>query len=536
MQTMTMSIAGAGWMVTTTTTRRVGLPVAMVIMIVVSSPAWADEEPWFVSGPVVVTEPVELGHVIVLPGGSLTVRDVPDPGLRMSGNIWAVGDASVRLENSVIRFMSVYHGQYALAATDSARVEIAGCDYRVPNGVQHGLVAAGDAEMVIENTDFGDVQLVSADTARIEARRLTGNFEVIVQHDSTVVMADIPRQPGAGKIWVWVEFPEGSEAEYSPPLPGFIESWSFPPPGSTGIVQSATVERCEALLWPMLVREGSRVTLRSVPEENWVVVGFYMPGDVTVDGIINDRFYTDVILDLDDREFRLVDANVDTWNLYPQADAHIFVRDSWLGEILSLESSRVWMERTTIDGTGGFFGARDSSRIVARDCRFTCTIEATQQADIELYGSIVEPYPQDPTATFTRFGAYDDARLFANQTSVATTPALDGRGLIAVSYLHEIPSAPPGSGEVLELTGSAALFSLDPTVAAGSWRLEASSRGDGSVTVVGRGVENVEDGLLGSWSDAEPAVDHRLQTVLTDGLGRILIGNLVVPGSGRRVR
>ena len=50
-----------------------------------------------------------------------------------------------------------------------------------------------------------------------------------------MVLADIPRESGAGSIWVWVEFPAGSEAEYSPPMPGYIESWSFPPVGATGI-------------------------------------------------------------------------------------------------------------------------------------------------------------------------------------------------------------------------------------------------------------------------------------------------------------
>ena len=61
----------------------------------------------------VLTEPAELGHVIVLSGGSLTVRDLPEPGLQLTGHIRVVGDGWVRLENSVIQFMSLYHGQYS---------------------------------------------------------------------------------------------------------------------------------------------------------------------------------------------------------------------------------------------------------------------------------------------------------------------------------------------------------------------------------------------------------------------------------------
>jgi hypothetical protein len=279
----------------------------------------ADDEPWIITDAVVLTEPTELGHVIVLSGGSLIVRDLPEPGLRVSGHIWVLGDGHVRLEGSIIQFMSVFHGQYSL-----------------------------------------------------------------------------------------------------------------------------------------------------------------------------------------------------------------------LGEILSLENSRVWMERTTIDGTGGFFGARDTSRITATDCHFTCIIEATQESTIELHSSIVDPYPLDPTGAFTRFGAYDDGRLFADQTGVVTTPALDGRGLIAVSYIHEPPQTPPVGN--VTLVGSIAQFSLDPEVAAGSWRLEASGRDGGVPVHLGGGTVYIEDDVLGTWSNANPVLDYRLQANLTDGLGRTLVGNIVVPGSGPSVR
>ncbi len=508
--------------------------IALAAAVAGAAGVTAEDQPWIITGPVVLTEPAELGHVIVLSGGSLTVRGLPEPGLQMSGHIWVLGNGWVRLENSVIQFMSVFHGQYSLVGVEDARIDVIGCDYRVPNGVQHVLMVAGNARMRVEDTDFGDVQLLSADNARLEARRLTGNFEVLVQDDSTMALEEIPRLPGEGKIWVWVEFPAGSEAEYSPPMPGLIEHWSFPPPGATGILQTATVDRCDALLWPMLVRENSSVVLRDIAEENWIVVGFHMANDGEVEGLFNDRFYADHTVDLEDRDFRLVNASVDTWNLYPQADAHVTVRDSHLGEILSLENSRVWMERTTIDGTGGFFGARDTSRIIASDCRFTCTIEAAQASTIELHSSIVDPYPIDPTGVWTRFGAYDGGRLFADQTPVATTPALAGRGLIAVSYVSDPPQSPPAGS--VTLVGAVAQFSLDPEVAAGSWRLEASSRDGGTPVLIGGGDEYVEDDVLGAWSDANPSLDSRLQTTLTDGLGRTLVGNLVVPGSNPRVR
>jgi hypothetical protein len=498
-------------------------------------PAAADE-PWIISSPVVITEPAEIGHVILLSGGSLTVRDVPEPGLRVSGHIWAVGDSEVDFENSVIRFMSTYHGQYALVGAERASIRVSGCDYRVPFGVQHALLTAGSAELVVEDTDFGEVQLISSDDSTFAARRLTGSFEVIVQNDSEMVLEDIPRVPDEGRLWVWVEFPDGSEAEYTPPMPGFIDHWSFPPPGARGIFQTIALDRCETLLWPMLVREGSRVTLRDVPEDNWVVVGFHLPNDAVIRDLVNGRSYDDATLDLADRTFRVVDASVDTWNFYPQASAHVSFFDSAVGEILAMEDSRVRMERTEVDGSGGFFGARDRSRIVATGCRFTCTIEASQESVVELHSSSAEPHPADPTGEWTRLGAYDDARLLVSQTAVSTTPVLGGRGLIAVSSLDPPPLQPPAPGESQTLAGTNGLYCLDPEVGTGGWRLEVSDRSGGPPEVIAAGSANLEDEEVGIWSDADPAADHRLQTSFTDGLGRVLVGNLVVPGSGPRVR
>ncbi|MFV2071957.1 MAG: hypothetical protein ACC742_04810 [Thermoanaerobaculales bacterium] len=483
---------------------------------------FAVPDPWIITTDVVVSEPTEVGDVIIVGNGSLTVLDLPEPGLQVDGNVWVMGDGHVRFENSVIQFLSMFHGQYVLAGIDHARIEVVGCDYRIPSGVQHGLVIGGEGELLVEDTDFGSVQLVSINTARLTARRLNGSFEVIVQNDSQIVLEDIPRDPGRGTLWVWVEFPVGSEAEYSPPMPGFIDSWTFPPEGAVGILQSATIRRCNVFLWPMLVREGCRLTLRDIDENNWVVVGFYLPSSAQLTGLQNGLYYQDTTLDFEDREIRLVNSSVDTWNLYPLNHASVVVRDSLLGEILSFGNSRVRMEHTTIDGTGGFFGARESSHISAFDCVFTCTIEVAQNATIELHRSAAEPYPDDSTGAFTRFGAYDRGRLLADTTTVGTTPALGGEGLIALTYLSDPPPAPPSGARTLR--GSAAIFSLEEGPTLESWRLDAVPRLGGIPELIAEGGENVEEGELGVWSNADPNYDYLLRIILSDSLGRTLTG------------
>ncbi len=492
--------------------------VAAVIGFVLSTapdPALADD-PWIVTDVERITSAGELRDVIVVDGGHLVIDGVPEPGVRIRGNLWALGTGRIEITRSVVEFASRYHGQYALVGIDDAVLRVTDSVYRVTPGVQHGLVAAGDARLEIADTTFGDVQLVAADRATVDAARLDGSFEVIVQNAASVSLEDIPRRPGNGRVWVWVEIGQGTVVDWSPPLPGFIDYWSWPPPSSTGVPQTVTMTRCETLLWPMLVREGSDLTLRDVSDDAWVVVGLHLPDDTLVDGLVNHAHVVDDEVGLPDRRLRLVDARVDTWNLYPQRHAVVHVRDSVLGEILSFDDAVVRVERSVIDGSGGFVGAQDRSRMTFSNSRLTCTVEATDAATLALHHAAVEPYPADPGGASTRFAAWDEALLVADHTTVATTPAAGGEGTIAVVWV-EPTTWPPPSGMPVELWGTIALFGDLEAPALGHWQIDAiDARGHRTGVADGHG--NVEEGLLGTWND--PVRDARLVVTLEDTAGR----------------
>jgi hypothetical protein len=260
---------------------------------------------------------------------------------------------------------------------------------------------------------------------------------VIVVGSATFTIRDVD-EPGvhfAGNLWALdhsrIEIPDGATIDWSPPLPGPVDGWSWPPDDAVGIFQRATIDRSEVLLWPMLVRSGSDLTLRDIPDEGWVVVGLYLPGSARISRLENDVFVGDRELDLGDRRLRLVNANVDTWNLYPQNDAVVEVAGSVIGEVLSFGNSVTRIRDTTVDGTGGFLGSRDQSRLELVDSTVTCTVEAAGDSLLTLRHSQVHPYPADPTGAFTRFAAWDDARLLADHTTVDTA----GRSLTAARDL-----------------------------------------------------------------------------------------------------
>jgi len=280
----------------------------------------------------------------------------------------------------------------------------------------------------------------------------------------------------------------------------------------------------------MLVREGSDLTVRDVPPENWVIIGLHLPNSTAISGLFDGATYDTLQLPLSDRRLVLERATVRTWILYPEGTAAVQVRDSRIGELLAMDASSARLDGVEVNGTGGYFGANGTATVEAYDSTFTCDVQASANATIQLHGSRVLPYPTDTTGTFTHFGAYDDARLLLDATPATSTARLAGRGVVAGVFLSNPPAHPPPVGTERPLNASVVLYSLGPVVAAFSWRLEAQGPGLSAPQLLGQWQGNVENRLLGIWTGADTRADYELRIVMTDGLGRTLIVPHLVPG------
>jgi len=456
----------------------------------------------------------------------LIVSGVGEPGFRISGNLMVEKTGLAEFRNSVVKVMSRYHGQYFLAALNQGRLLIDRCQYEVPNGVQHAIASLDTAQVEIKDTRFGFAQLVPLGRSRITASRLTGDFECVVSDSARLELADIPAQPGAGSIWVWPTFMPGTTAVYSPPLPGYVDHFLFPSANSSGIEQSFQIDRCTVRLWPLLVRENTTLTLADIPEENWVVVGLYLPHSMTITGLTNRLTYDDQILPLQDRTLRLSQASIDTWNLYPVLEAQVTIRNCLIGELIAQDSSRVDMEGTIVDGTGGYFGASQNSFLTATGCLIACDVQAIGQAGMAFHQSLLLPYFSDTTGAYTFFRVFDTAFLHLDQTLFQTTPVLGGRGAIAFTYILNAPPEPP-VGTSVPLAGYAAVYSLDPKVSLMSWSLRLYQRGTHAFSIIGGGLGNVENRYLGTWQNALPDTPYELRLTLRDSLMRKHEGSII---------
>ncbi|MGB9005092.1 MAG: hypothetical protein WCB96_05135 [Candidatus Aminicenantales bacterium] len=161
-----------------------------------------------------------------------------------------------------------------------------------------------------------------------------------------------------------------------------------------------------------------------------MVVGLHLPQSATITGLTNRLSYDDQVLPLSDRTLRLVNATIDTWNLYPQKEAQVTVRNCLIGELIAQDSSRVDMEGTIVDGTGGYFGASQNSFLTATGCLIACDVQAVGQAGMAFHQSQLLPYYFDETGAYTFLSVFDTASIHLDQTFLKATPVL-GRCLFA---------------------------------------------------------------------------------------------------------
>ena len=112
----------------------------------------------------------------------------------------------------------------------------------------------------------------------------------------------------------------------------------------------------------MISYPGSDATFRN---SHFTVAGlwFQQPDSLVVQNITNGSRHADEVVAAPDRKLRLINSEVSTWNFYP-VNTKLTIKNCVFGELLALGNSRVLIDNSICDGSGGYWGALDQSFIV----------------------------------------------------------------------------------------------------------------------------------------------------------------------------
>lgn len=167
---------------------------------------------------------------------------------------------------------------------------------------------------------------------------------------------------GCDFLIYWLVADKGSKVELSFPDGESVDSWQFPGslPDVEGVNYSVEIENCTDVNWALISRNGSDVTFS---DSRLRVAGIQIVSDdsVYVSGLTNNTFYKDRSININDRDLRFVNTNIQTWNFYASAGSKLNIENSVFGEILTQDSSRAVIKNSLCDGSGGYAGAFGNS-------------------------------------------------------------------------------------------------------------------------------------------------------------------------------
>jgi hypothetical protein len=164
---------------------------------------------------------------------------------------------------------------------------------------------------------------------------------------------------------MWLVLPDSSIVDVSLPDNSLLIGWQFQDgdPGVSGIPYSLSIDSCTNVLWGLISMSGSDGTFT---DTDFRTSGLFFTGQdsITVSNITNNSFYSDEIVNVPDRNLRMVNTQVTTWNFYPALRSNITINNCIFGELLAFDTSNVLIQNSICDGTGGYLGAIGHSFLV----------------------------------------------------------------------------------------------------------------------------------------------------------------------------
>ena len=229
------------------------------------------------------------------------------------------------------------------------------------SGQSWGVTTTNNGEYILKNSVITDgfitMGLFEQSSAQITGNQLPGEFLCFGENNLIFANND----------WLlfWLVLPDSSVIDLTLPDDSLLIGWQFDEnqPGVNGIAYSVTIDSCTNVNWGLISQSGSDATFHST---NFRVSGlmFNDPDSIVVQNITNGSHYSDVIIDVPDRNLHLIDTDVQTWNFYPFRNAKVTVQNCIFGEMITADSADAFIDNSVCDGSGGHLEASGSSTII----------------------------------------------------------------------------------------------------------------------------------------------------------------------------
>ncbi len=286
-----------------------------------------------------------VGNIVIINDGVLKLVNAD---FNLDGNVGIYQGGRMEVDSSNLRFVQHYIYHHIIAMGDSAHLEIRDSHTEF-EGYPFNISAIGRTEVNMQRVVHQDfITAVVMEDARVEMDhvRLTGEW--LFGHQAQGKFSHVDT------LLTWYFFPESSEVEFRFPdgdsVEGFVLDSTIS--GVNGVGFHVEIDSSTNVMWAAIPLAGSDVTIDS---SELRATGIIFEGSDSFDlsGLVNEMFYPDYTLPLEDRRYRLVNTTLHTWNLYAQDSSTVQLSGSIFGEFCAFGRNDVEIRGSFCDGTGG---------------------------------------------------------------------------------------------------------------------------------------------------------------------------------------
>jgi hypothetical protein len=386
------------------------------------------------------------GDIVIVNDGVLEVKNAD---FNLDGDIFIANHGKATFDSSDVNIVQHYIYQYLLFLGDSAYCSITNSETSF-GGYQLSVSIAFDGEFNMQNVTNQDwITAGVQHTARATLRDIKGyTGEWLFLDDCYAEFKHVDY------LLTWYFFPPSSVVDFDFPeddtLYGFYLDSTLA--NVSGIGYHVEIDSSTDCMWATIPLGGSDVTVR---DSDLRVTGLMFEGTDTfaISGLVNGLDYSDWVLPVSDRTYRLINTSIQTWNLYPDDTTNITLSSSIFGELCGFTDSYTTIQNAFCDGTGGHIEAAHRSLVAV----YTSSIFAdviSKDRGICLLANCAMPYgriwatgasimvivntsfPEDPIPSDT------SVVFVASITAPSSGYAEDSIGIIGSAWIDKGPYQP----------------------------------------------------------------------------------------------
>jgi len=318
----------------------------------------------------IISSPTRINGDIKLVNGAKLIVDTDR--FEVNGSVLVVG-STVIMQNGIWLFPQEYRYQHAVVAAQNGRIEFINGSLSTNKSLSAAALTNSTFRFDnVKNVDRGftfGTDIEGGTTVEVIRSDTIGEFII----DSNVNF----KVEESNLILIWLKCGEGVKSTLRLPSGKNIEEWQSP----SGLSRSISVKDSKNVLWGFIGSPGSEVTFKKT---KLFAAGIYFVGGVNakVENIKNNTRYDDFTLDAGAGKLQLIDSTVRAWNFYTDDTSELELHNCFYGESISFGKSKIRMYNSFCDGSGGYFGAKDNSKVTFSSGEITGQILTHGKAEV----------------------------------------------------------------------------------------------------------------------------------------------------------